>query len=399
MQTSSNATNGTSQLACAVNTSGWSGIKISYDIEMISANPRTIGTVLQYRIGTSGSWTNVTGGVYSHNSSDRNNGAIDNFANLTLPQAAENNAVVQLRWATWRGSEAGNSSGIAIDNISVTGSSSQTAGYFRSKQNGNWNDVTTWEASSDNNTWSNATATPNYTANTITIQNGHTVTITATDTIDQVIIDGTLTYADITGSTPRINNGAGSDFIINGTFEDFSSNSIAWASSATWSMGSNGTIIRTRSTSSNNWRDKYDGGISTIPASANWILRKTGGDNPSLSSTGNMVYPNLIIENNTGTTWSTPSTPGFTGSSSAPIIKGNLDIGGNGTGTASFINDNTNTSPVLVNGNLSIKTGSTLRSYGTGFEIQGNLIVNGSIDYGTGTAKFVFSGNNNQIIS
>ncbi|NCY22794.1 hypothetical protein EBX31_12670, partial [bacterium] len=38
-----------------------------------------------------------------------------------MPAVAENQAVVQIRWAIWRGTETGNSSGLAIDNISVTG--------------------------------------------------------------------------------------------------------------------------------------------------------------------------------------------------------------------------------------------------------------------------------------
>jgi hypothetical protein len=120
IQTSSNTTNGTSQLALAINTTSKANIKISYDIEMISALPKTVGKELQYRVGTSGAWINVSGSVYSHNSTSRSNGQIDHFTNLTLPVAAENQPVVQLRWITWRGPEFGNSSGLAVDNISIT---------------------------------------------------------------------------------------------------------------------------------------------------------------------------------------------------------------------------------------------------------------------------------------
>jgi hypothetical protein len=399
-QTSSNSTNGTNQLAIAISTIGYNNITVSYDVEMISANPRTFGLVLQYRIGTSGSWTTVSTSVYSHTNSDRSNGQVDNFTNLTLPQAAENNSVVQLRWASWRGTQTGNSSGAAIDNISVTASSSQVNSYFRSAQGGNWNNISTWETSADNVNWYAANVYPKYTANTVTIQNGHHVYITATDTIDQIVIDGTLTYSDVSGSTPHINNGTGTDFIINGTFEDFGPNSISWSTGATWSIGSAGSLIRSRSTSSNNWRDKYEGGISNIPSTANWIVRKTGTDSPTLSTTSDMYYPNLYIENNTSSEWITGGYCSFTGYLTNPNIKGNLYLGGNGTGNVSFLNENTNSAPALVEGSLVIKSGSTLRNYGTGFEIQGNLTVDGILSYDNDDSReIVFSGSNSQSIS
>jgi len=43
-----------------------------------------------------------------------------------LPSGADNQSVVQVRWATWRGTESGNSSGVAIDNISATGTAIAT---------------------------------------------------------------------------------------------------------------------------------------------------------------------------------------------------------------------------------------------------------------------------------
>jgi hypothetical protein len=44
---------------------------------------------------------------------------IKTTVNATLPVGADNQPVVQIRWALWRGSETGNSSGLAIDNIAV----------------------------------------------------------------------------------------------------------------------------------------------------------------------------------------------------------------------------------------------------------------------------------------
>lgn len=175
-------------------------------------------------------------------------------------------------------------------------------------------------------------------------------------------------------------------------------------SASTWSLGSAGTLVRTRSTSSNNWQTTYEGGISTIPATAYWIVRKTIADNPSTSAIS-AFYPNLTIESNFGA-WTTGIGSYFSGAGGFPTIKGNLDIGGAGSSTVDFWNINTNASPVLVKGNVTVRSGNTLRNgetatTATGFEIQGNLTVDGTLNYGTaaGTRIIKFSGGNTQTIS
>ncbi|MCK6613714.1 MAG: T9SS type A sorting domain-containing protein [Ignavibacteriaceae bacterium] len=121
IQTSSNTTNGVNQVALAINTTGRTNITVAYDVEIISAQPRTVGIVMQYRIGTSGSWTTVTATGNPYSQAGGTTGVKANVS-LTLPSAADNQSVVQIRWATWRGTESGNSSGVAIDNISISGS-------------------------------------------------------------------------------------------------------------------------------------------------------------------------------------------------------------------------------------------------------------------------------------
>jgi len=119
----------------------------------------------------------------------------------------------------------------------------QTAGYFRSVQSGNWNQISTWQSSLDNTTWVAANTVPDFNANTITIQSAHSVTITASTTIDQTIVNGTLVYGNNTGSILTINDGTGTDLAINGTFQDIGPNSITWPASSTWSIGKHGNII------------------------------------------------------------------------------------------------------------------------------------------------------------
>ncbi|MFI5141825.1 MAG: hypothetical protein ACHQII_05670, partial [Bacteroidia bacterium] len=393
-QTSSNATNGTNQPVLAIATIGLTNISVAYGIEMISGTARTIGFVLQYRVGTSGSWTDVTGGVYSHNSADRSNGQVDNFS-VTLPTAAENQSVVQLRWAVWRGTQSGNSSGAALDNISVSGTT-QLNGYFRSKQNGNWNVLSTWQASPDSATWVNATVIPSYHSNSILVKDS--VSITATDSIDQVTVSksGILTYANVAGSTVYIMNGAGIDLNVLGKYYDAGANSNIWATSSTWQLGSTASIIRNKSTSSDMWRDHYYGTTSTIPSTSNWVVIKNSTDNPSVSTVNGMHYGNLSILNTTGSLWTTSSSSSFTGSTNFPTIKGNLVIGG--SGGVSFLNSNTNASPAKVIGNTTVASGSTIRNQGTGFELQGDVTISGTLST-TGSAYILLSGDTTQTMS
>ncbi len=126
-QTSSNATAGSNQLALALNTTGWAAVILSYDVEIISAQPRTVGVLCQYRIGTSGGWTTLTPttGINPYSQAAGTTG-VKTSPQIALPVTAENQPVVQIRWATWRGTETGTSSGVAIDNVTVTGSMTTT---------------------------------------------------------------------------------------------------------------------------------------------------------------------------------------------------------------------------------------------------------------------------------
>ena len=110
-------------------------------------------------------------------------------------------------------------------------SQSNPTDYFRSRATGNWNAIATWESSPDNNNWINATLTPNSAANTISIRNGHTVTLTTSVTVDQVIIEtgGILVNAMAVSNILTIDDGPGNDFEIypGGVYQVTSGNSYA----------------------------------------------------------------------------------------------------------------------------------------------------------------------------
>ena len=91
----------------------------------------------------------------------------------------------------------------------------QNIGDYQSKATGNWNVSTTWE------TWNGSawveSGTPTSTDGLISILNGHTVTVTANVTVDQVVIEvgGQVT---LSGGTLNVSNGPVDDFIILGTY-------------------------------------------------------------------------------------------------------------------------------------------------------------------------------------
>lgn len=276
----------------------------------------------------------------------------------------------------------------------------QNVGDYQTAGSGNWNTVAVWQTW-NGTAWVTPGGTPNNTNGVITILAGHTITVPAALTVDELTVNGTMNLA--TTVTLTIANGTGVDMQINGTFGDLSNTSIVWNAGATWQMGASGTLIKTTASSSNNWQSNYQGGIANIPSTSNWILRKIGTQQPALSTTtpaSGSVYPNLIIECTTAAAWIAPAGSSFTGTTAAPTIKGNLDIGGSGSNTLSFLSSNTFTNPVMVNGNLVVRPGNILRNYGTGFEVQGDLTVNGAMVYDANDArKLVFSGSNNQTIN
>jgi len=98
-----------------------------------------------------------------------------------------------------------------------------SVGEFRSFESGPWNDVNTWEQY-DGSAWINpASSIPNLSDGVIKILSGDTVTVTATDSIDQVIIssDGYLVINP--GVTLLVKDGLGADLAVSGTLINYDS--------------------------------------------------------------------------------------------------------------------------------------------------------------------------------
>ncbi|MFC6997759.1 T9SS type A sorting domain-containing protein [Rufibacter roseus] len=122
IQLTGNSTTGASVLATAINTTNYSDVTVAYEINLIHDQPRSAGVTLQYRVGETGDWIEVADSDYS---------SVDRVANakqeisVTLPDAAENQPIVQLRWVTYEvvvSGASGGRDGLGFDNIVINGS-------------------------------------------------------------------------------------------------------------------------------------------------------------------------------------------------------------------------------------------------------------------------------------
>lgn len=101
-----------------LNTTGVSGVTISYNIRDIDASARdTVSQfALQYRVGTSGSFTNIPAG-YVADATEANTGTKITLVSAVLPAVAENQAQVQARIITTDAFDADEF--VGIDDIAI----------------------------------------------------------------------------------------------------------------------------------------------------------------------------------------------------------------------------------------------------------------------------------------
>ena len=101
-------------------------------------------------------------------------------------------------------------------NITVVGASAAND-YFRSSVlSGDWSNSSSWESSSNNTTWQPSTQAPTVTSRGVVVRNTHTINITSSLSIDDVVIESGA-QVNINGGTLTINNGtAPVDFSVQG---------------------------------------------------------------------------------------------------------------------------------------------------------------------------------------
>ncbi|MEJ8816813.1 T9SS type A sorting domain-containing protein [Lacibacter sp. H407] len=183
-----------------------------------------------------------------------NGNALSETINFTIPAGTFSGTGYQMRIvSTDYVTFSNNSSPVTI---SQAGSCVSTTGsYFRSRQSGNWNDVSTWESSTDNSNWITATLAPTNAANVIRIRNGHTVTISSNVSADQLVVDAGAVLKHLNGNSLSLSNGGGDDMIINGTYVLYGTRP-ALASGSTVSVEESG-LVRVDGNSSPSQSDDF----------------------------------------------------------------------------------------------------------------------------------------------
>ncbi len=106
-----------------LNTTGQSGINVAYNVRDLdcSVDNATQPVVLQYRVGNSGNYANVTGSFIADATTGGSICTLVTPVSVTLPAAADNQSLVQLRIIT--ANAAGNDEWIGIDDINITSGS------------------------------------------------------------------------------------------------------------------------------------------------------------------------------------------------------------------------------------------------------------------------------------
>ena len=103
-----------------VNTTGLSGINISYNLRDVdgSADNSVQAIALQYRVGGAGNYTNVPAGFVADATTGPSQATLVTPVNVALPAACENQPLLQLRIIT--NDAAGSDEWVGIDDINIT---------------------------------------------------------------------------------------------------------------------------------------------------------------------------------------------------------------------------------------------------------------------------------------
>ena len=116
-------------ICLAINTTGKTNILVGYDIMNIrnpydgSGNTRFNEVTLQYRVGTSGSFTTISGNEYQNNTTIQTTAVTTPQNSISksvyLPVVCNNQSVVQIRWAQRDVTGSGSKASFAVDNINI----------------------------------------------------------------------------------------------------------------------------------------------------------------------------------------------------------------------------------------------------------------------------------------
>jgi hypothetical protein len=124
-------------IVLALNTSGQVNIAVQYDVMTLrnpydgTSNTRINEVILQYRIGNTGSFTNISGTEYQNTTTTQTTSGVTApldpaTKTLVLPAECNSQPLVQLRWVNRQISGAGSRPSFAVDNIQAGSSGADT---------------------------------------------------------------------------------------------------------------------------------------------------------------------------------------------------------------------------------------------------------------------------------
>ncbi len=109
-------------IVVAVNATGRANLTATWTAaDQTSGATRQMNLTLQYRLGTSGTFTTVASSTYTTSNSSQL--AAQTFTNIALPSAVNGQAVVQLRWISYESAaQSGGRDAIRLDDITIASS-------------------------------------------------------------------------------------------------------------------------------------------------------------------------------------------------------------------------------------------------------------------------------------
>ena len=282
---------------------------------------------------------------------------------------------------------------VAINFTGSTQTMAAVTGDFRTISSGDWADKTIWERF-DGTSWLAATSSPKSSDGTITVQNGHTVSVMSNLTVDQVIIDNGG-RVNVSSGTLTVNNGSGTDLTVNGTFETIAR--------TTFTSSVTSTVNGTEILSSTGTLAMGTNAVRTIGATG--IFRRDGGTMPSSLSalTINGTYRHntdgSVVPDATWNAGSTCEISGVTANCPSNLDQSFRNFKWNSAAQTASLNLNGALISVSENFNLSSTgTGNIILDYQGNsviLNIGGNMLVEGGEMYGcvNGSTSINVTGN------
>src|SRR6267378_241433 len=241
----------------------------------------------------------------------------------------------------------------------------QAAGDYRSKQSGNWSSTNTWERF-NGASWIAVVATPTSLDGQITIRAGHIVTVTASVTADQVIVQAGGQITVNSAFILTLANGAGTDLDVFGTVNVAGTLTInAGAATVVDSGGilqNSGTVNTTGTltfASGGKYQHTYTTSAGTIPT-ATWTAGST------CEITGYTTYntanspPGGLAQNFYNFTWNCPGQTGtITLHGNIATVNADFTVVSTGSGTLMALQNGDGTTLTLtIGGNLNLQGGT-----------------------------------------